>query len=71
LDWAPKFKDTLKPIIEECYQNVLSGEEARISIKTNSKADYREQLEKELREINDQEMWQAGKQLRPLRPENI
>ena len=71
LDWAPKFKNSLKPVIEECYQSVLSGKEARISIKTNSKPDYREQLEKELAEVNNQEMWQVGKQLRPLRPENI
>ena len=71
LDWAPKFKDTLKPVIEDCYQSVLSGDEARIAIETNSKEDYREQLEKELTEINNQEMWQAGKELRPLRPENI
>jgi ketol-acid reductoisomerase len=50
---------------------VLSGEEARISIESNSKSDYRVQLERELEEINNQEMWQAGKQLRPLRPENL
>ena len=71
LDWAPKFKNILKPMIEDCYQSVLSGDEARIAIETNSKEDYREQLEKELTEINNQEMWQAGKELRPLRPENI
>ena len=71
LDWAPKFRDSLKPIIEDCYQRVLSGEEARIAIETNSKTDYREQLEIELNAVNNQEMWQAGKQLRPLRPENL
>ena len=71
LDWAPKFRDSLKPIIEDCYQRVLSGDEARIAIETNSKTDYREQLEKELNAVSSQEMWQAGKQLRPLRPENL
>mgnify|MGYP001408715819 FL=1 len=71
LDWAPKFRDSLKPIIEDCYQRVLSGDEARIAIETNSKTDYREQLENELNAVNNQEMWQAGKQLRPLRPENL
>ena len=45
-------------------------EEARISISSNSRDDYRFQLDKELEEINNQEMWLAGKQLRPLRPEN-
>ena len=71
LDWAPKFRDSLKPIIEDCYQRVLSGDEARIAIETNSKTDYRERLEKELNAVSSQEMWQAGKQLRPLRPENL
>ena len=71
LDWAPKFRDTLKPVIEECYQKVLSGEEAKRAIESNSKLDYRETLEKELAAINDQEMWVAGKELRQLRPENL
>ena len=71
LDWAPKFHKAIKPVIQDCYNNVLSGEEARISIESNSKSDYRVQLERELEEINNQEMWQAGKQLRPLRPENL
>ena len=71
LDWAPKFRDTLKPVIEECYQRVLSGEEAQRAIKSNSKSDYRVGLEEELAEVNNQEMWIAGKQLRQLRPENL
>ncbi len=71
LDWAPKFRDILKPVIEECYQKVLSGEEARRSIASNSKSDYRVGLEKELAKVNNQEMWIAGKQLRQLRPENL
>jgi len=70
LDWAPKFKNILKPVIEECYSKVVSGEEAKIAISSNSKSDYRQQLERELEEINNQEMWLAGKKLRPLRPEN-
>ena len=70
LDWAPKFKKVLKPVINDCYEKVVSGEEARISISSNSRDDYRAQLDKELEEINNQEMWLAGKQLRPLRPEN-
>jgi len=71
LDWAPKFKEVLKPVIEDCYEKVVSGEEARISIKANSKSNYREELEKELQIINNQEMWIAGRKLRPLRPENL
>ena len=71
LDWAPKFRDTLKPVIEDCYQKVISGEEAKIAIHSNSKSDYRQQLDKELNDVNNQEMWIAGKVLRQLRPENL
>ena len=69
LDWAPKFKNVLKPVINDCYEKVVSGEEARLSISSNSRSDYREQLNKELDEINNQEMWLAGRVLRALRPE--
>ena len=71
LDWAPRFRDAIKPVVEKCYKNVLDGTEAKISIDSNSQSDYREKLEKELEEINNQEMWQAGKVLRQLRPENL
>jgi len=71
LDWAPKFRDVIKPLVEECYQSVLKGTEAKIAIDSNSSEDYREKLEKELKEVSSQEMWQAGKVLRNLRPENL
>jgi ketol-acid reductoisomerase len=70
LDWAPRFKNVLKPVINECYEKVVSGEEAKIAISSNSRIDYRDQLNKELDEINNQEMWLAGRELRALRPEN-
>ena len=70
LDWAPKFHKVLKPVIQECYDRVKAGTEAQIAIESNSRSDYRQQLEKELAVIDGQEMWEAGKQLRPLRPEN-
>lgn len=70
LDWAPRFKNVLKPVINECYEKVVSGEEAKISISSNSRDDYRDQLNKELDEINNQEMWLAGRELRALRPGN-
>ena len=69
LDWAPKFHKAIKPVIEECYQNVLSGGEAKASIDANSKSDYRAGLEKELQAIASQEMWEAGRVLRDFRPE--
>jgi ketol-acid reductoisomerase len=70
LDWWKKFKDATKPVFEDLYKKVASGNEAQKSIDSNSKDDYREKLEIELAELRDSEMWQAGKTVRTLRPEN-
>lgn len=70
LDWWKKFKDATKPVFEDLYKEVAAGNEAQKSIDSNSKIDYREKLEIELAELRDSEMWQAGKTVRTLRPEN-
>ncbi len=70
LDWCGKFKDASKPVFEELYSEVACGNEAQRSIDTNSKPDYREGLEEELRELRESEMWQTGAVVRKLRPEN-
>lgn len=70
LDWWKKFKDATKPVFEELYAEVAAGNEAQKSIDSNSKTDYREKLEEELKELRESEMWQAGAQVRKLRPEN-
>lgn len=70
LDWRHRFRETTTPLFEELYDSVASGEEARIVIAANQKPDYRKRLEKELKELRDSELWQAGKQVRSLRPEN-
>jgi ketol-acid reductoisomerase len=69
LDWFKKFRDASKPVFEELYRKVAAGDETRRVLEVNSKPDYRKQLEKELKEIADSEMWQAGAQVRALRPE--
>jgi len=70
LDWWKKFRDATKPVFEELYNEVASGNEAQLSIDSNSKSDYREKLEVELKELRDSEMWVAGAAVRKLRPEN-
>jgi len=70
LDWKNKFRDAVAPVFKDLYDEVASGNEAQRSIDTNSQADYREKLEEELREVRESEMWQAGKAVRSLRPEN-
>ena len=70
LDWWKKFRDATLPVFTELYESVAAGNEAAKSIESNSKPDYREKLEEELKELNQSEMWQAGKSVRSLRPEN-
>ncbi|MCL8537321.1 ketol-acid reductoisomerase [Chryseobacterium gallinarum] len=70
LDWWKRFRDATSPLFEELYDNVAKGNEAQRSIDSNSKPDYREKLEAELAELRESEMWQAGKTVRSLRPEN-
>lgn len=68
LDWKDKFRDATTPVFQDLYKSVASGEEARIVIEANSKPDYRARLNEELAEIRNSELWQAGKQVRTLRP---
>ncbi len=70
LDWMGPFHDAIKPVMEQLYESVKTGNEAQISIDSNSKPDYREKLEEELRALRESEMWQAGAVVRKLRPEN-
>ena len=70
LDWWKKFRDATAPVFEELYDSVEAGNEAQLSIDSNSQPDYREKLEEELKELRESEMWQAGRTVRGLRPEN-
>lgn len=70
LDWWKKFRDAASPVFAELYESVKTGKEAELSIQSNSKPDYREKLDAELKELRDSELWQAGKVVRSLRPEN-
>ncbi len=70
LDWKDKFRDATLPVFKDLYKNVSSGQEAKNVIASTGTSDYREKLNKELAELNRSEMWQAGKAVRQLRPEN-
>ena len=69
LDWKKKFKAATLPVFKELYESVASGAEAKRTIDTCSKPDYREKLAEELKEVRDSELWQAGAAVRSLRPE--
>ena len=56
--------------MEWLYNSVKTGNEAQISIDSNSQPDYREKLNEELRQLRESEMWQTAVTVRKLRPEN-
>lgn len=70
LDWWKKFRDATLPVFTDLYASVAAGKEAKRSIDSNSQPDYRVKLDAELKELRESEMWQAGKTVRSLRPEN-
>ncbi|KAF9241072.1 6-phosphogluconate dehydrogenase [Melanogaster broomeanus] len=69
LDWAPIFEKTNLPVFEKLYESVKNGTETRKSLEFNGRSTYRQDLAKELKEIDDQEIWRAGKVVRSLRPD--
>ena len=70
LDWMGPFHDAIKPVMQQLYESVKTGNEAQISIDSNSQPDYREKLNEELRQLRESEMWQTAVTVRKLRPEN-
>ncbi|MBQ8838728.1 MAG: ketol-acid reductoisomerase [Bacteroidales bacterium] len=70
LDWWKKFRDATLPVFNELYESVRTGNEAQISIDSNSKPDYREKLNAELKEMRESELWRTGVTVRQLRPDS-
>lgn len=70
LDWKGRFRAAVEPLFAELYKNVANGTEAKIVLEKNSQPDYREKLNAELAEMGNSEMWETGKKVRELRPEN-
>lgn len=70
LDWRHEFRKAVEPVFEKLYESVKKGEQTAIVLKANSDPNYKANLEKELKEMRESEMWQAGAAVRSLRPEN-
>src|SRR5437016_7120718 len=68
LDWKPRFKKAVLPLIKDRYKRVKTGKESARNLTECGKPDYQTQLTKELSVIGESEMWQAGKAVRTLRP---
>ncbi|KAG2143828.1 uncharacterized protein EDB93DRAFT_1251878 [Suillus bovinus] len=69
LDWAPIFEATNRPVFEKLYESVKNGTETSKVLEFNGRSTYREDLTRELKEIDDQEIWRVGKVVRSLRPD--
>ena len=70
LDWRGRFRNAVAPVFEDLYRSVVDGEETRIVLEANASPTYRADLEAELREMRESELWRAGAAVRALRPEN-
>jgi len=68
LDWKPRFKQAVMPVFRQLYKRVASGVETRRVLSACGKANYQQQLSKELGAMGNSEMWLAGKATRALRP---
>ncbi|KAH8921288.1 acetohydroxyacid reductoisomerase [Atractiella rhizophila] len=69
LDWSKTFEQVNLPVFEQLYESVKNGTETRRSLEFNGRKTYREDLAKELEEINNMEIWRAGHTVRSLRPD--
>lgn len=70
LDWKGAFREAVAPVFDRLYESVQTGVETRKVLAANSSPDYKHQLEAELRQMRESEMWRAGAVVRSLRPEN-
>jgi ketol-acid reductoisomerase len=69
LDWFKKFEDATRPVFEELYAKVASGEETKRVLDVNGRPNYMEDLKAELAQVANDEIWRIGKIVRELRPE--
>jgi ketol-acid reductoisomerase len=70
LDWRHKFREATLPVFEALYESVKTGKETKRVLDSLSSSNYKDSLEIELKEMRESELWQAGKAVRSLRPEN-
>jgi ketol-acid reductoisomerase len=68
LDWRPRFKAAVLPLFHWLYDRVASGKETARVLEACGGPNYQELLGRELTEMGQSEMWQAGKATRALRP---
>ncbi len=68
LDWRHKFREATLPVFDNLYNSVVSGEETKIVLERTGAENYKAELEKELSEMHESELWKTGETVRSLRP---
>tara|TARA_B100001093_G_C26778173_1_gene993349 strand:+ start:416 stop:1531 length:1116 start_codon:yes stop_codon:yes gene_type:complete len=68
LDWSKRFEGKLEDMVEECYTSVKNEEEVKRVIEKKSS---RNELEKELQAIVEQEVWKVHRQVNDLKKDSI
>ena len=68
LRWRNRFRECTQPLFDSLYELVVSGEETRIVLEKSKDPNYRQKLNDELKKMGESELWQAGKTVRSLRP---
>jgi ketol-acid reductoisomerase len=70
LDWRHKFREATLPVFYDLYESVKAGKETQRVLDSLSSADYKTNLNAELTQMRESELWQAGAAVRKLRPGN-
>jgi len=70
LDWRHPFREAVLPVFEDLYNSVKSGKETKRVLEATGHPNYKADLEVELKEMRESELWQAGAAVRSLRPDN-
>lgn len=68
LDWRHKFREAVLPVFNNLYESVKTGHETKVVLERTSSPNYKNELEAELKEMRESELWQTGIQVRKLRP---
>jgi ketol-acid reductoisomerase len=68
LDWRPRFAEAVLPVFKDLYARVKDGRECKRVLDSTGTNDYKANLEKELKELRESEIWATGTQVRKLRP---
>jgi len=68
LDWRPRFKKAVLPVFKTLYKAVKTGKETKRVLTACGAKNYVKLLDRELSQLGNSEMWEAGKAVRALRP---